>query len=313
MAYGNGYNGGGSTYTGGETGSTLDLPFTTAATDFIKKVNLDDNRKLQEIDFAASDFLSLKDALISYIQAVYPLDYQNFNESDLGMVLVELVAYMGAVMSMKVDMLANENFLATAQNRANVAKILNLIGVRMMGPISAAANAKITLTNGLTTDTLTVAPSSRTLTVTSPMDGMPLSFTLYKVNNGVLVPANGQSEVVLNKRDASNEDYTVFENLALVEGALVVETGFVFPTDGIKTITLSENPVVENSVEVFFNGGAAGASGAYTDVDNLYMASATDQRIFEIETNENGNSTVVFGDGFNGISPSPNSSYFSWE
>ena len=94
MAYGNGYNGGGSTYTGGETGATLDLPFTTAATDFIKKVNLDDNRKLQEIDFAASDFLSLKDALISYIQAVYPLDYQNFNESDLGMVLVELVDYM---------------------------------------------------------------------------------------------------------------------------------------------------------------------------------------------------------------------------
>ena len=95
----------------------------------------------------------------------------------------------------------------------------------------------------------------------------------------------------------------------MVEGALVVETGFVFPTDGIKTITLSENPVVENSVEVFFNGGAAGASGAYTEGDNIYMASATDQRIFDIETNENGNSTVVFGDGFNGISPSPNSSY----
>lgn len=305
----NGGGGAGGGYAGGGDSPTTDaaLPFTSVATDFIKKVKLDDGRKLQEINFAATDFLSLKESLVSYMKAVYPLDFQNFNESDLGMVLIELVAYMGAVMSMKVDMLANENFLPTARNRANVDKLLSLIGIKNSGPNSSAANAQVTLDAPLLTETLVISPSNRVVTTTSPQDGMPLSFTLYKLLNGAIVPSDGRAQVILNKRDASNEEYSTFENLVLVEGALVVDEGHVGPTAGIKTIPLSQNPVVESSVEVFFNTGPT--SGVFTRVDNLYMASALDQRIFETIVDGNGNTTILFGDGFNGISPAPNTSY----
>ena len=93
------------------------------------------------MNFAATDFLSLRKSIIKYIKAVYPTEYQYFVEADLGMMFIELVAYMGSIMSMKADMLANENFFATAQQRSSVKKLMQLIGIRMRGPLSAAADA----------------------------------------------------------------------------------------------------------------------------------------------------------------------------
>ena len=81
MAYGNNTNLGESPTEGAADLST-DIPYTTAATDFIRTSPIAENLKLQEIDYAATDFLSLKNSLIKYIKAIYPRDFQNFNESE---------------------------------------------------------------------------------------------------------------------------------------------------------------------------------------------------------------------------------------
>ena len=117
----------------------------TVASDFLKLGQIPEFKKPNLIDFTGTDFISIKNNLLNYIQAVYPLDYGNFSESDLGIMLVELVAYMGAVMSMKADMLANENYLLTVQNRNNLNKILQLLGVSLKGPLSAVAQAQYSL------------------------------------------------------------------------------------------------------------------------------------------------------------------------
>ncbi|MHA2384566.1 MAG: hypothetical protein ACXACT_18505 [Candidatus Thorarchaeota archaeon] len=84
------------------------VPFTSVASDFLKLVNIPDDKKPELIDYTATDFLELRNALIEYVKAVYPLDYKNFAESDLGVMLLELVAYMGSVLSLKADMLVHE-------------------------------------------------------------------------------------------------------------------------------------------------------------------------------------------------------------
>jgi hypothetical protein len=99
----------------------------TVQSDFLKLVRVADVDKTNLINYAATDFLSLRQSLIDYIKAVYPLEYNYFSESDLGMVLIELVAYMGHVMSYKADYLANENYLRTARSRESVKRLLELI------------------------------------------------------------------------------------------------------------------------------------------------------------------------------------------
>ena len=60
----------------------------TVESDFLKLLpsNLNDKEKL--IDFSASDFESLRQNLISYVKATFPLDYNNFESSDFGVLLL---------------------------------------------------------------------------------------------------------------------------------------------------------------------------------------------------------------------------------
>lgn len=274
--------------------------------DFLKLVTIPDSKKQDFIDFGATDFLTLRNKLVDYVKAVYPLDYNNFVESDLGMMLIEIVAYMGSVISMKADMLANENFLRTAKNRNNVRKLLELIGVTMKGPIGSAANAQITLDSAATTSQITIPQASRTITTTSPEDGGPLNFTLYKVINGSIDTVSPNSDIVLDVSDSSAS--SVWTNIALIEGALVVETGSFNETDSLKRVTLTQSPVVQNSVEVFLSTDLD-SSGAWALVDNLYFASGSNDKSYQVIYNDDLTATVVFGDGIIGKSPSTNSTY----
>jgi len=283
------------------------IPYTTAATDFIRTSPIAENLKLQEIDYAATDFLSLKNSLIGYIRAIYPTDFQNFNESDLGMMLIELVAYMGSVMSLKADMLANENFLPTAKNRSSVNKLLNLIGYNIRGPISAAANAELVLDTPSSEDTLFIFAENRTFTITSPEDGLSLPYTLYKVKDGVVVPAVADSAISLYKEESN--DGATWNNLVFVQGALVTEQGTFENSPGPKTITLTQTPVASKSIEVYIDSSLPGVSGAYTEVDNLYQSSGADSRIFEVRNAQLGEALIIFGTGLNGAAPGPNDSY----
>jgi len=282
----------------------------TVQSDFLKLVQLPESKRGDSIDFAATDFITLRSALIKYLKATYPLDYQNFSESDFGMMLIELVAYMGAVMSMKADMLANESFLSTAKNRNNVKKLMELVGVKMKGPIASLANARVTFQAAVTTDPITITPSQRVISINSPEDGGPLNFTLYKTEaTGELSPISSDASIDLPTGESQNNASTVWTNLALLEGALVVQTGYFNSTDLIKRVALTRSPVVEKSVEVYITSNDSAASGAWSQVDNLFFASGGGQNLYEIVYDDSYGATVVFGDGIISNSPPPDAEY----
>lgn len=282
----------------------------TIASDFMKLADIPVVKRPSLINFAATDFLTLRNSLIDYAKAVYPRDYKYFVESDLGMMFLELVAYMGSVMSMKADMLANENFLATATQRPSVKKLLQLIGIRMKGPLSAAADAKITSPTA-TADgrPLIIAAQNRTIETISPEDGGVLTYTLYKVVNGLVDIVNKTGSVLLYHTDAVDTDLTIFENLVLQEGTLVQDAGSFAATEGVKTIKLTQGPVVEGSVQVFTDGPDSTKNGAFVEVPNVFFASGSSDKIFEVIYDDNYKATVIFGDGSVGVSPDDTSDY----
>jgi len=294
-----------------------DIPFISAKSDFQKLLpsNLSDTQKKALINYASTDFGTLRDSLVAYIQAAYTDDYQNIAESDFGMMFTELVAYMGSVLSFKADALANENFLPTARTRRNVKKLLELIGIRMKGPTSAGATAKLSLNTPITPEAeggpteVTIPAQNRTIAVTSPLDGGALTYTLYKVQNGKVASLNANStDIELLPSEVSNDASTVWSNLALLEGALIEESGTFDDTEIFKTINLTQGPVIENSVQVFVNS-AEPLSGTYFQVDNLFSASGATDQIFETIYDNSYNAFLRFGDGKVGASPPNSSSY----
>ena len=276
--------------------------------DFMKLVKVDDKQKEALIDFTGSDFLSLRTNIIEYIKAVYPLDYQNFEESDLGVMLIEIIAYMGAVISLKTDTLANECFIRTAKNKRNVQKLLELVGVKMKGPLGATANASLTFAADPDAD-LTLSPSQRSVTVTSTEDDASVSYTLYKTVNGMLDSPDADSSIVLTDSESVGGAGLVWTNLIIQEGAFVREEGEFTTGDAVKQVTLGESPVIDGSIEVLITSDNTDVNGVYTQVDSVYFASGGSDKIFEVSYDENYEATVIFGDNTLGISPDINSTY----
>tara|TARA_R100001594_G_scaffold44112_1_gene76386 strand:- start:4079 stop:5695 length:1617 start_codon:yes stop_codon:yes gene_type:complete len=290
--------------------SSQTVPFTDVGSDFQKLATIQDNLKDTYIDYEATDFLTLRNALVNYIQAVYPTDYNSFAESDLGMVLIELIAYMGSVMSLKSDMLANENFITTAKDINSVRKLFDLVGISLKGPTSAQAQADIYVEGVTSIDNdLILTPAQRVFTVTSPQDGETVSYTLYRQSGGKIDNVNSTGSITFTSSVRSSQTGKYDEGI-LLEGAFAVETG-TFESVGIfNNVTLQESPVIQNSVQVVVSSPETpAADGVYRQVNNLFSASGVNDKVFQVVYNDDYAATLIFGDGSNGVSPPPQSTY----
>jgi hypothetical protein len=278
--------------------------------DFLKLLKIEETDKQKLINFASTDFATLRFSLIQYIKSVYPLDFNNFSESELGMMLIELVAYMGHVLSYKADYLANENYLKTARSRKSVKKLMELIGIRMLGPIAAAADARLTLLKPITwgdSDELTINSTNRVISIVSPADGLPLSYTLYKVSTDGDIDNSADSAdlIIYGFEKQSN---SVATNLVLHEGNLVVQTGTFSESESLKSVVLNKSPVIEGSVTAFIQGDPQ-TSGNYTMIQNTFFASGGSSKTFQLVSDDNYGGTLFFGDNNYGKSPRAGDSY----
>jgi len=288
------------------------IPYTEASSDFLKLVLFKDDDKANLINYAATDFPTLRDSLVNYVKAVYPLDYNLFSESDLGMMFIELVAYMGSVLSMKADMLAHESFLKTAKNPENIRKLLQLIGVKFSGPSSAYSKASVVLEGAALPnpgDTISIPVAQRVFTKISNVDGNSLTYVLYKVTNGKIEDVDGSNDIVLSKEESDDGLGQVWSNLVLVEGTLVVQTNTFADVDVLKSVELTNSPVIDGSVEVFIDTGDPATSQSYREVQSLLSTSASDDAAFEMVYNPDYSARILFGDGITGKIPPVGSNY----
>jgi len=96
------------------------------------------------IDYLAKDYASFRQALIDLIPTLVP-DWKERHEADLGIALVELLAYVGDQLSYYQDAVANEAYLETARQRISVRRHARLIDYRMHDGASARAFLHLTM------------------------------------------------------------------------------------------------------------------------------------------------------------------------
>lgn len=96
------------------------------------------------IDYLAKDYASFRQLLIDLIPAKVP-EWTERHEADLGMTLVELLAYEGDHISYAQDAVAQEMHLETARQRESVARHVRLIDYPMHHGINAKAFVHLTV------------------------------------------------------------------------------------------------------------------------------------------------------------------------
>ncbi len=80
----------------------------------------DRDYKVSNVNYLNKDFNSLKSTLIEYAKTYFPNTYRDFNETSPGMMLLEMNAYVGDVLSFYIDQQYRELLLPLAEERRNI-------------------------------------------------------------------------------------------------------------------------------------------------------------------------------------------------
>tara|TARA_R110000851_G_scaffold62973_1_gene144228 strand:+ start:236 stop:1837 length:1602 start_codon:yes stop_codon:yes gene_type:complete len=273
----------------------------TINSDFMRLGTIPETHKKDLISYSAKGFDDYKKDLLQYVQAVYPEDYNNFVESDLGVMFLELIAYVASQLSFKADFIANESFISTVSKPNNLKKLMKLIGVNMKGPVGARTTVELDLTTTHVDATKVFIPkTSRTFRVTSPSEGIPLVYTLYHQDavGNIVYDSSGIEDILVDAYQG-----TVSGLLAL-EGNLHTREGSFLTSEKAPTILIEKGSVVEGSIAVSSTGGVV-----WSEIEHLYLASSNTAAVFEKEYNEDYSCTLRFGDGARSKKPPVGGNY----
>ena len=96
------------------------------------------------VNFAAYDFPTIRNAMVEYIRLNYPEDFNDWTESSEFVAIIDLLAYLGQSLALRMDLNTRENFLDTAQRRESIFRIARMLSYQPQRSIPSAGLLKIT-------------------------------------------------------------------------------------------------------------------------------------------------------------------------
>jgi hypothetical protein len=116
-------------------------------------------RTSPDIDYLAKDYASFKQLLLDRMSALAPA-WQERHPADVGVMLVEILAYAGDYLSYKQDAITTEAYLGTARRRASVRRHARLVDY----PMHDGRNARAWIALAVSADTQITPGSGATRT-----------------------------------------------------------------------------------------------------------------------------------------------------
>jgi len=87
--------------------------------------------KESNVNYLNKDFGALKQSLMNYAKSYFPDSYRDFNETSPGMMLLEMNAYVGDVLSFYIDKQYQEMILPLAEERRNIITMAKMFGYKV--------------------------------------------------------------------------------------------------------------------------------------------------------------------------------------
>jgi len=101
------------------------------------------DRYKRSVSYINKDFAENRLALINYLKNYFPNSYQDFNESSPAMAFVELVAYVGDVLSFYTDVQLMESLLFLSDERINLYNLAQGMGYKAKTVVPASVDLEV--------------------------------------------------------------------------------------------------------------------------------------------------------------------------
>lgn len=232
-------------------------------------------KSIRQRNYLARDFDSFRSVLLDYARQYYPDRIQDFSESSVGGLFLDMAAYVGDNMSFYMDHLYNELNSDTVVETANVERILRNSGIKIAGASSAIVSVDFyveipVLNDGTLSPDPVLLPTILSNTVVTSENG--INFTLLEdIKFWKSDPVTGQISVdtatvdVANGRRINGNIVTKIlrKRGVCASGNLTTETFDIGDFVQFRGITLSQTDITQIVSVVDALGNA------YYEVDNL--------------------------------------------
>ncbi len=239
--------------------------------------------QLRSLDFTALDFPTLNRAGVEYIRSYYPNDFNDFFASNGVIMMLELVAYIGGVISERSDILVDESFLSTSQTKQAVIQHLNLINQRYLRATPAIVDVEISLPNAVPSEVR--IPSATRFTLGGP-DGRQVNYEIYRS------PGDWTSFIVIPPNKRGIIAYGI-------EGQTATPIIVVSPGGPDQYVDIELSNVLEEPIIVQITSGQTVRT--WRQIEMIETAEANDE-VYEVKYLGD-RTRIVFGNNQAGKSP----------
>jgi len=230
-------------------------------------------------DYTSRDYNSVKSVLTQRARAQIP-EWTRGGSSDFAMMLVDLWAYVADIQNYYLDRAYTESFLSTATQSSSVHSLAKLLGYVPNPRVSATATVYVY--NSSSTD-ITV-PEGTMFVVPGTATSDPIYFT-----------ALSDTDVANTTTNSSPASVSVEEGRYVTE---TLTTNYAGGAGGV--FVLSEKQVVPSSLTLTVGTTTFTHTTRMSDV-------AADSPSFTTVTESSDNTSVVLGNGINGVVPTQGS------
>ena len=209
--------------------------------------------KSSNVNYIGRDFNDLKTSLIKYTKTYFPNSYRDFNETSPGMMLIEMCAYVGDVLSFYIDNQYKEMLLPLAEERRNVINLANMLGykVKPISPahvdmdISQTVSADNTDVDNIVPDASNAQILAKNMKISSTVDSTIIFETLDIVD--FTMSSSADANPVVSDTDVNGlaSEFTLTRKVKAVSGETKTKTFSIGSPEKFKRVTLPETNVVE--------------------------------------------------------------------
>lgn len=230
------------------------------------------------IDYTSKDWIGFATSMLNYAAVIFP-QWDTSSEADFGVMLVELFAYMGDILSFYGDQLTQEAYLPTATQRQSILNIAQLLGYTPSN--GSPATGTVTFQTSNPGSAVTIPAGTQVSTGFYLPSDAPV---IYQTDTTITVSENGGTETV----DVTQGITYTMTDLGTSTG--VAAQVFQVPQLGVE----------DGSVTIYISSSSGTAQ--WSQVQYLIEYGPEDA-VYSIFTDSNGLTNIQFGDNINGLIP----------
>ena len=205
----------------------------------------------RDIKYINRDFSDFREALINFTRTYYPTTYNDFSPASPGMMLMEMAAYVGDVLSFYLDNQVQENYLQFARETSNLFQLAYMFGYKPK--VTQAATTTIDIYQQVPAISVggnTIPDFSYTLYIpeNAPVVGTVSPQTTFLTQDSVdfsISSSQDPTEVTVYTISGGNPTYYLLKKSRQATSATINTTSFTFTTpQKYQTVELTGTDII---------------------------------------------------------------------